>query len=579
MFAQLNHLQTLTPVVCERATALQKDQNSPPVLLRIRCFGSSRLTHYPKVSLTASTQSPNSSLTNRVSRLARNEAQDALFDYLHSTRSFCFTDAEYISKNSPHFIQNLLSKIDTEKDVAHSLTKFLRYNPINEFEPFFESLGLSPSELPFLLPRHLMFLRDDQVLLDNFHVLCDYGIPRSKIGKMYKEAREIFGYDFGVMSSKLQAYENLGLSKPTVIKLVSSCPLLLIGGLNCELVEVLQKLKALGIGNDWIRGYVTGDSMYNWGRMLDTMNFLEKVGYSEEKMCSLFKANPALLFEGSGKRVYILFGRLLKLGLKTNEVYCLFKQNPQILSSKYSRNLLQAVDFLLEIGMWIEDIADIVINHTEFLGSCTLKRPRSVCKDLKVEKDGLCEIIKEDPLKLLRLASKSKNKISEKVPCTDLSKHREKTSFLLRLGYIENSDEMTKALKLFRGRGDQLQERFDSLVQAGLDYNIVINIVRQAPTVLNQSKDVIEKKIDCLKNCLGYPLESVVAFPAYLCYDLGRINLRFSMYAWLRERGVAKPTLSLSTLLACSDARFVRYFVDVHPEGPVMWESLKNQLI
>ncbi|XP_048321956.1 transcription termination factor MTEF18, mitochondrial isoform X2 [Ziziphus jujuba] len=424
-----------------------------------------------------------------------------------------------------------------------------------------------------------MFLRDDQVLLDNFHVLCDYGIPRSKIGKMYKEAREIFGYDFGVMSSKLQAYENLGLSKPTVIKLVSSCPLLLIGGLNCELVEVLQKLKALGIGNDWIRGYVTGDSMYNWGRMLDTMNFLEKVGYSEEKMCSLFKANPALLFEGSGKRVYILFGRLLKLGLKTNEVYCLFKQNPQILSSKYSRNLLQAVDFLLEIGMWIEDIADIVINHTEFLGSCTLKRPRSVCKDLKVEKDGLCEIIKEDPLKLLRLASKSKNKISEKVPCTDLSKHREKTSFLLRLGYIENSDEMTKALKLFRGRGDQLQERFDSLVQAGLDYNIVINIVRQAPTVLNQSKDVIEKKIDCLKNCLGYPLESVVAFPAYLCYDLGRINLRFSMYAWLRERGVAKPTLSLSTLLACSDARFVRYFVDVHPEGPVMWESLKNQLI
>ncbi|GMY37941.1 transcription termination factor MTEF18, mitochondrial [Fagus crenata] len=94
--------------------------------------------------------------------------------------------------------------------------------------------------------------------------------------------------------------------------------------------------------------------------------------------------------------------------------------------------------------------------------------------------------------------------------------------------------------------------------------------------VLNQTKDVIEKKIDCLRNYLACPLESVVAFPAYLCYDMERISPRFSTYVWLRERGAAKPTLSLSTLLACSDARFVRYFVDVHPEGPAMWEKIKN---
>jgi hypothetical protein len=104
----------------------------------------------------------------------------------------------------------------------------------------------------------------------------------------------------------------------------------------------------------------------------------------------------------------------------------------------------------------------------------------------------------------------------------------------------------------------------------------VTNIVKQAPMVLNQTKDVIEKKIDCLRNYLAYPLESVVAFPAYLCYDMERISQRFSMDVWLRERGAAKPTLSLSTLLACSDARFVRYFVDVHPEGPAMWEKIKN---
>lgn len=166
----------------------------------------------------------------------------------------------------------------------------------------------------------------------------------------------------------------------------------------------------------------------------------------------------------------------------------------------------------------------------------------------------------------------------EHVTCQSPSKHLEKTTFLLRLGYVENSDEMFKALKLFRGRGDQLQERFDCLVQAGLDCNVVSNMIKQAPSVLNQTKYVIEKKIDCLRNCLGYPLQSVVAFPSYLCYDIERIDLRFSMYVWLRDKGAAKSNSSLSTILACSDARFVKYFVDVHPEGPAQWERLRKSL-
>jgi hypothetical protein len=220
-------------------------------------------------------------------------------------------DAEHISKNSPHFLQNLLSKVDTnntDKQVARSLTKFLRFNPINEFEPFFESLGLSPSQLSVLLPRHLMFLSDDHVMLGNFHVLCNYGIPHSKMGKMYKEAKEIFGYDYGILALKLQAYEKLGLSKPTVIKLISCCPSLLIGGVNCEFVKVLERLKELRFENDWIGGYLSGKSTYNWNRMLDTVIFLDKVGYSEEQMRYLFNTDPALLFEGSGKKVNVLFG-------------------------------------------------------------------------------------------------------------------------------------------------------------------------------------------------------------------------------------------------------------------------------
>ncbi|KAA8524301.1 hypothetical protein F0562_010724 [Nyssa sinensis] len=573
MISQLSHLYS-SPVVSETPCTIQ---STSFISQHIRCFCSSRPVRHLRLFVADSTDSSNSLTANRISRIARTEAQVALFDYLHSTRSFHFTDADHISKNSPHFLQNLLSRVENQPDVSRAVSKFLRYNPINEFEPFLESLGLTSSELATLLPRNLMFLSDDPIMLDNFHILCNYGIPRSKIGKMFKEANEIFQYGYEVLDLKLRAYEELGLSRSALIKLFTCCPSLLVGGVNKEFVGVLEKLIGLGFGTDWIQGYLSDKNTYNWNRVLETMCFLGEVGYNETQMGNLFKTNPALLFEGSGERIFVLVGRLLKLGLKMNKVYNLFLQNPQILSAKCANNHWQAVCFLIEIGMETEDIANIVSTHMQLLCSNSLKGPKTVLKNLGVKKESLCQIIKEDPLKFISLASKSNINGIELVASQNASKFLEKTTFLLGLGYVENSDEMSKALKQFRGRGDQLQERFDCLVQAGLDCNVVSNMIKQAPAVLNQTKDVLEKKIDCLRNCLGYPLESIVAFPSYLCYDMERINLRFSMYAWLRKRGAAKPTLSLSTILACSDVRFVKYFVDVHPEGPTM-SHLKDSL-
>ncbi|KAK2983954.1 hypothetical protein RJ640_009677 [Escallonia rubra] len=573
MISQLNQMFLFPPIHGKPSTTCTPSFAS----LTVRCFRCSGPAHNPKLSHIEPTQTPISVTGNRISRVARTEAQVAFFDYLHCTRGFPFTDAEHISKNSPNFLQSLLSKVDTDQDVSRALSKFFRYHPVNEFEPFLESLGLAPHEFQSLLPRDLMFLVDDDVLLENFHLLCDYGIPRSKIGKMYKDATAIFRYEHGVMAMKLRAYEDLGLSRSTVIKLVSCCPSLLVGGVNDKFVGVLEKLKGLGFGSDWIGRYLSYKSAYKWNRMLDTMSFLTEVGYNETQMGVLFKMNPALLLEGSGKRIYILVCRLLKLGLKMNQVYALFLKNPQALSEKFAKNLWKAVYFLFEIGMDTAVIANIVTAHMQLLGLHTLKGPRTVWQSLEVDRYTLRQIIQEDPLKLISLASKN-TKAVEQTTSRNPNRLLEKTTFLLSIGYTENSDEMAKALKKFRGRGDQLQERFDCLVRAGLDCNDVSSMIKQAPSALNQTKDVLERKIDCLRNCLGYPLESIVAFPSYLCYDMDRIIQRLSMYVWLRKRGAAKPMLSLSTLLACSDTRFVRYFVHVDPEGPAMWESLKTSL-
>ncbi|KAL4572722.1 hypothetical protein LXL04_019505 [Taraxacum kok-saghyz] len=571
MISELHHL-LCPPTVCKNACT----GNGPSFIsFKRRNFCVSEPTIRVKPTVVYSNQSQATVTTNRISRVVRTEAQTALFDYLHFTRGFHFTDAEHISKNSPNFIQNLLTVVDNEQDISRALSKYFRYNPINEFEPFLESLGLNPSEHPSLLPKSLIFLGDDSLLLDNFHALCGYGIPRIKIGKMYKEAKEIFEYEHGALPKKLKAYEELGLSKSTVIKLVTCCPSLLIEAIDNNFLTVLEKLKRFGFGSEWISTYITERTNLNWDRMLDTMSFLHQVGYNDKQMETLFNSNPALLFEGSGKQIYILVGQLLKLGLKMSQIYNLFLKNPQILSSKCAKNLWTAVCFLTEIGMETERIAGIVTTHMEILGSTSLKCPITVMNSLKLQQDELCQAIKKDPMKLINLGGNTTTKSTDN---QDSNTVVERRNFLLRLGYIENSDELSKALRKFRGRGSQLQERFDCLVDAGLDYNVVSSMIKRAPSVLNQTKDLLEKKIDCLQNRLGYPLEAVVAFPSYLCYDIQRINLRFSMYLWLLERGAAKPKLSLSTILACSDARFVKYFVHIHPEGVFTWESLKNTL-
>ena len=501
-----------------------------------------------------------------------------LMDYLHSTRGYTFLDAEYISKNCPNFVKSLAAKVVVgNDDVAHSLRKLLRYNPINEFEPFFESLGISPSELQFYLPCGMFFLDDDGVLIDNFHLLCNYGVPRNRMGKIYKEAKEVFGYPSGVLMSKFRGYEDLGLSRSVIIKLVVCCPSVLLGDdVNGEFVSVLDWLRKIGIEDDWIVNYMSCSRTYSWKRMLDTIQFLHNVGYSEKHMHNLFKANPKLLLEGFGKKLHLFLGRTHKLGLKVDMMYSYFMEYPHMLSNKYAKNLLRVVDILCFIGMGTDDIAHILSNYMHLFSTHSFKGPRTVCLELKVEKIELCRIIKDDPLKLICMASRLKQKSPEQTCGHDPRKHLEKITFLMKLGYAENSEEMAKALRMFRGRGDQLQERFDCLVEAGLDYNSVIGMIKRAPMILNQRKDVIEKKIHFARNILGYPLESFVAFPTYFCYDLEKIVQRFSMYAWLKERKVVNPTLTLSTIVSANDKRFEKYFVNVHPQGPTIWKGIKR---
>lgn len=521
-----------------------------------------------KGSLAASTQIRNAILQ---------KAQSALFDYLQSTRNIEVYASENISRYSPTFLEKLLEKVEIDENVGHSITRYLRYHPINEFEPFFESIGLKPTEFKSLLPRDLIFLSDRDRLLSNYLTLFHYGIEHTKIGKIYKEACQVFEYDHGVLIAKIRAYESLGLNQDLLSKSIACSPYLLTGDAKTEFLSVLEKLKLLGFDQNWIVKQLSEADTIRWTQILNILCIFSKMGMATEQMTKLIKQKPGILFEDSGSNTLRLIGLLSKFGSTKGEIFNVFFQFPKIQIWRFVSNFRCCFMFFMEIDMVAEEIDKLARCHSLLLGSCKLKKTRSLLVNLKAGKERLRDTIQENP-EILKKWVLGRAVKSIKVSDNEGKSLVEKTKFLMGLGFEEGSKEMEKALRVFRGRGQELQERFDCLVGAGLDWKDVCRIVSLSPQILNQRKDVIEMKIDFLVRELNYPIMNLMKFPSYLSFKIGRIKTRILMFKWLMNEGLADPELALSTIISCPNGVFVKQYVNRHPDGFKVWEDLQEGL-
>ncbi|KAL8479318.1 hypothetical protein ACS0TY_026256 [Phlomoides rotata] len=510
------------------------------------------------------------------------KAQATLFEYLSQTRGLQFFAAENMSKNSPEFLDRLLKRVgiddsDDDDDVGHSLARFLRYHPINEFEPFFESIGLEPSEYAYFLPRNLVFLCDDQLLLQNYHVLFNYGIAHNRIGKIYKEATEVFRYGDGILQSKLNSFQNLGLRQSLVSKIIASSSYLLRGDVSGEFIEFIETLKIARIEYDWLEEHILEGDSYNWKRMLEVMCLLGELGFNGEKLGEVITNHPDLLLGRSGRFTFCLFGFLLKFGSTHSDIRMVFLQFPYVSVLNFINNLHQCYKFLVEIRMPNQDIGRIFRSYPLLLGSSELKKVSSLQTQLNCGVGRLRQMVKDDPRVLKKWVLRRKvDRLQE--PNRIVKARMMKIKFLSSLGFVEQSKEMEGALKLFRGKGEELQERFDCLVNIGLSREDVIAVLKVTPQIINQSKGVIERKIGFFVKDSGHSLADLVNHPKLLIYTTERVKLRLLMYKWLKDEEAVNPKLALETLLGCSEELFVKNYVNSHPRGPEFWECLKKTI-
>ncbi|CAN1305753.1 Transcription termination factor MTEF18, mitochondrial [Linum perenne] len=243
---------------------------------------------------------------------------------------------------------------------------------------------------------------------------------------------------------------------------------------------------------------------------------------------------------------------------------------------KFQSNLRRCFVFFNEIDMEPHEIGDMVRSRPLLLGSCALKKSSTLLSRLKTGKTRLCEAIQKDPLQMKNWVIGSK---SEPLGPSDKQRSNSlKKQFLLDIGFTDNSEKMEKALKLIRGKGSELQDRFDCMVKAGLNEQDVCEMIKACPHVLNQSKEVIDMKISFIVNDLGYPMSSLVVYPKFLVRAAEFIKLRLSMYNWVRDQGVVDRVLAFSTVLNSSEGLFVRQYVNIHPRGPEVWQELKAKI-
>ncbi|XP_074314674.1 transcription termination factor MTEF18, mitochondrial-like [Silene latifolia] len=476
-----------------------------------------------------------------------------------------------MSKNSPHFVKKLIANVGNESDyVKRSVALFLNYHPINEFEPFFESIGLEPSEFSAFLPRNLMFLSDEVGLLDKYHVLCKYGIARVQMGKIYREAREVFRYDKGVLQSKLLGFEQVGMRKDFISRAVRFNLCILINGINEEFLELVSRLKCLGFENSLFEQKFFETTSYNWRQINHLLQLL--LQYLGCRRC------PGILFDHSGRRrpALLLIGFLLKFGCSRSDICSILLRFPQIKVEKFVWNLRRAFELLFEIEMDAVNIGRIIREHFTWIGTCRVMKASYLLCHLRSGKIHLRQIIVANPLELKKWTLGAK---IERVPETkEIRLQRDRNlriKFLTSIGFVENSKEIENVLKICRGKGEELPERFDLFVKAGISESDVTKMIRRAPQILNQSAEALEAKINVIVNELGYPVSKISSYPKVLQYTMDRVKVRCAMHRWLLEQFVVRSTLSLYSIIGSTKSCFVNTFVNRHPLGPQVWQEYK----
>ncbi|KAD4585575.1 hypothetical protein E3N88_23176 [Mikania micrantha] len=248
------------------------------------------------------------------------QAQEALTDYLHTVKTIPYTFADNISKYSIVSLSSFISKVKfSAPDFSKSLQKFFRYHPVNEFELFFESIGIDVNEFDLILPTCKFFLSEDRNVFNVACALYGFGVPWNKLGILYKEEKTIFDKDPNELKEIWRKYLGYGFSSSSLIGICLVFPHVLNG--DSEVEALINGLKRVVIDFCLIND-VDGD-VDTWIDLCRKIRLFYNLGCKKHDVFDMIGRRKTILLEYSEVVLSEKIKYFCRFDVTTNEVLSL----------------------------------------------------------------------------------------------------------------------------------------------------------------------------------------------------------------------------------------------------------------
>ncbi|XP_074591879.1 transcription termination factor MTEF18, mitochondrial-like isoform X1 [Curcuma longa] len=489
------------------------------------------------------------------------EAQCLLTDYLHSARAIPFSHADSIVSHAPFSLSALVSKIPFPQNAAADdfkrfLRRFFSYRPVNEYEFFFESIGLSPSSSSLAASAYRSyFLSDDASLLSAVSALVGFGFPWRKLGILYSEEPRIFSADANSLVARLRALDARGFHRD---------------------------LRKVFIDFD-LAGLVPEDDVDVFLHTCRKIRVFYDLGATKGTMGELMGRNRKIFLELDEALIAQKLNFFINLGMEAAEAGHFILKHADLFNLDFDNPTIVMPEYLKRIGLDEDEIESLCRKYPYVMGKNKLRNLPAMMKAMNLHKQVLGKILNgnlhylssEFVLAASHHAALESGFLQglERLKRTRKEQYLDsKLEFMQSIGFGENTLTV-KSMSLINISGkDQLQERIDCLLQLGIEYSMLCRMVNAKPIILNQCKEMLHEKVNFLCNDLGFSLEYLDIFPAFLCFDLeNRTKPRYKMLKWLKELGLLKKPFAPGTVLANSERRFMVNLYSIHPAAPKQW--------
>lgn len=480
-------------------------------------------------------------------------------------------------------MSNLIAKVDfSPSDFSKRFKRLLRYHPINEFEFFFESIGISYSEVNGFLPANKFFFSEDGAVLSAACALSGFGFPWNRLGKLYKEEFSIFSKSSEELIARLCRFKEYGLCNVSVIGICLAFPHVLRGDgeLGGEIDSLFDDLKRVFVDFD-LASCVEGN-VDAWYEVCRKIRFFYDLGCEKGTVGDLMGRSKYVILEYPEEVFVQKVEYFCRFGVRKKDAGLLLLQSPEIMNLDLETPVISVLGFLKHFGLSTKELRSISQKYPYVLGRNKMANLPHVMKALNLHewffqkmKSGnhqlLADYALSDPDEDLDTEFRDG---LEKIQSSRCPIHTmKKLDFLHGIGYGENALTIDVLARL-HGTSIKLQERFDCLLHLGVEFSKLCMMIRSTPKVINQKPETIEQKVNFLCQEMGISLEYLDVFPAFLCFDLeNRIKPRYRFHVWLAENGFCTRAYAIASIIATSEKQYIARLAGIHSDAPKKWSE------